>query len=650
MLLTIILTVLVLGTSLAAPENDGRIVFQSNRDGNWEIYVMDADGRNQKRLTNEPATDERPSWSPDGTKIAFGSQRGGNTDIYVMNANGGGLKRLTTDPGDDYAPQWSPDGTKITFRSSRDGNKEVYVMNADGSGQTNISNNRADDHGPIWSPDGTRIAFSSDRAGNNDIYLMNPDGSNVVQLTTDPEDDRAGAFSPDGTQIAFRSSRDGNIEIYVMNADGSNQTNLTNDPAADRGPTWSPDGTYISYYTNRSGNYEIYIMKADGSGKINLTQHPDNDFSPDWGDGDRPPPPVCYQLTLNASPTDGGAITTAPAANCANGRYEAGTEVILTAEAAEGYAFDVWQGSLSGRENPHTIVMDQDKSATAVFLPQELCYTVSYTIMPSAGGDVNAEPPPNCAGGKYAAGTELILTATAAAGYGFDRWGGDLRGTANPVSHTLAGDLSVRAHFEPASDCYLLSTTYSGEGIEPESDPVSSAGCANSQYTPGQAIVLTASPAEGWRVGSWSGTSNDGSQASANSVTMPSNNHSIAVNYEPIPVECLTLAVEHTGEGIDPQTAPASSGSCALGSYVPSTQIAVSASAAPGWFVIGWSGTQNDNDTSESNTVVMPAIDHRVVVHYAQTSNPVHETNIPLILVSSTAPSTQRENRLTRRR
>ena len=265
---------------------NGRIAFQSQRNGNWDIYTMNPDGTDVIRLTADPAADERPGWSPDGSKIVFSSKRSGNGDIYVMDADGGNVRRLTTHAAEDYAGQWSADGARIVFRSSRDGNKEVYVMNADGSGQTNLSRHPADDHGPVWSPLGNQIAFASDRAGSDDLYLMNTDGSGLVRLTTAADNDFAAAWSPDGRRIAFRSERDGNTEIYVMNADGSNQANVTRDPTgADRGPAWSPDGREIAYYTDRDGNYEIYSIRPDGSGRRRLTSHAAQDFSPDWGPG-----------------------------------------------------------------------------------------------------------------------------------------------------------------------------------------------------------------------------------------------------------------------------------------------------------------------------------------------------------------------------
>jgi len=111
-------------------------------------------------------------------KIAFTSDRDGNTEIYTMDADGGGQTRLTENPAEDYSPGWSPDGTRLVFVSARDGNPEIYVMQADGSGQTRLTNNTADDLSPSWTPNGAQIAFVTNRDGNDEIYLMNADGSN----------------------------------------------------------------------------------------------------------------------------------------------------------------------------------------------------------------------------------------------------------------------------------------------------------------------------------------------------------------------------------------------------------------------------------------------------------------------------------------
>ena len=257
-----------------------KIVFTSARDGNFEIYSMNADGTNHTRLTNNPGGDITPAFSPDGNRIAFASVRNNNLDIYVMNADGSNQTRLTTNGSDDYDPAFSPDGSRIAFTSTRNGNYEIYVMNANGSNETRLTNNAAFDGASVFSPDGSRIAFLSFRNGNGEIYAMNSDGTNQTRLTNDPADDYGATFSPDGSQIVFASTRDGNAEIYSMSADGTNQTRLTINPATDAEPSFSPDGSRVAFDSNRDGNYEIYSMNADGTDQTRLTSVPAFDSSP----------------------------------------------------------------------------------------------------------------------------------------------------------------------------------------------------------------------------------------------------------------------------------------------------------------------------------------------------------------------------------
>jgi TolB protein len=273
----------------AFPGENGKIAFQSNRDGNFEIYAMNAGGTGPVNLTNNPARDIEPTVSPDGTKIAFISNRDGNFEIYAMEAaDGSGLTKLTNNPAPDLQPAFSPDGTRIAFISDHDGDgqTDIYTMSADGSGPVvRLTNNPSSDFDPAFSADGTKIAFTSHRDGNDEVYAMNAaDGSGLVNLTNHPGQDLQPAFSPDGAKIAFRSARDGNWETYTMNADGTGQTNLTNHPAHDLEPAFSPDGTKMAFSSTRDGNYEVYTMNADGSGVERLTNTPDAiEWNSDWG-------------------------------------------------------------------------------------------------------------------------------------------------------------------------------------------------------------------------------------------------------------------------------------------------------------------------------------------------------------------------------
>src|SRR6266566_4413226 len=218
------------------------IAFQSDRSGNYEIYVMTRGGAPLVRLTNTTAANGQPSWSPDGAKLAFTSDRDGNREIYVMNADGTNQIRLTNNAATDYWPAWSPDGAKLAFESDRDGNLEIYVMNADGTNATRLTSNSTEDSSPAWSPGGTWIAFSCDPDGTAslEICVINADGTNLVRLTNNPAPDGSPAWSRDGTKILFTSLRNGNADLFIMNPDGTGVTAITGNPATDLNGDWKP--------------------------------------------------------------------------------------------------------------------------------------------------------------------------------------------------------------------------------------------------------------------------------------------------------------------------------------------------------------------------------------------------------------------------
>ena len=265
-------------------------LFQSDRDGDEEIYIMDSNGNILAQLTNNTDDEWFPAFSADGTKITFTSDRHGNAEIYIMNSDGTNPTRMTNHPNQDLEPQFSPDGSSIVFWSDQDavsiGNFDIYLLEVSTSTVTRLTDvrstsNTTQNRSPVFSPDGSKIAFESFRNSNYDIYIMDHDGSNEQQLTTHSASDQTPAFSPDGQSIVFASARDLNFEIYTVRIDGSGLTRITTTPDFEANPSFNWDGTRIIYeaWIDMSDN-EIFIMNADGSGPVNMTNHPADDYCP----------------------------------------------------------------------------------------------------------------------------------------------------------------------------------------------------------------------------------------------------------------------------------------------------------------------------------------------------------------------------------
>jgi Tol biopolymer transport system component len=268
-----------------------RLVFLSGRSGGDQLYVMNDDGTSQMQLTKTPpgidpalwsARIDQPAWSPSGQSIAFVSVGTENrADIYTINADGTNLRRITSSPAIDSSPVWSPDGSRLAFVTDRDHQPDIYVMNADGSSQIRVGDASPGDSSPTWSPDGKRIAFQADaNPGTHAVYIVNADGSSQRRLTED-KGEGLPAWSPDGRRIAFTSAKTGTPSIYVINTDGTGQTLLTSGPE-DRDPEWSPDGQWIAFESRRDGNWQIYVVSSDGSTQMRLTHNSTNDHHPVW--------------------------------------------------------------------------------------------------------------------------------------------------------------------------------------------------------------------------------------------------------------------------------------------------------------------------------------------------------------------------------
>jgi Tol biopolymer transport system component len=220
-------------------------------------------------------------FSPDDAELVYQSNANGDWDLFVSALDGSAVRPIVRGPGADITPVFSPDGAQVLFVSERDGQREVYVCARDGSAQTRLTRDPAHDLHPVWSADGARILFSSNRgnasADDYDLYAMRADGSELRQITRGPDVDTYGSWSPDGQRIVTRRVRAGtnDNEVYVLDADGSNARNLTNDAATyDGWPVWSPDGTRIAYAgggpPGRSP-HRIFLVDVDGKNRVALT-------------------------------------------------------------------------------------------------------------------------------------------------------------------------------------------------------------------------------------------------------------------------------------------------------------------------------------------------------------------------------------------
>ncbi len=280
-----------------------------------EIYLLDGDGTNPRRLTENTDGDGFPALSPDGKKIVFDSNRRrvlgdpqNTSDLFVMNTDGTEQTWLLR----GSSATWSPDGKNIAFHASASGtglpikpdpgaatfDSDIFTANVDdvlehGAGRTNLTNSPdAIDDDPDWSPDGAHIVFTSHAVTDNqlnsitaEIYVINADGMGApVRLTNNVEEERAPSWSPDGTRIVFMCRRGGSdFEICVMNADGTGQVQLTDNTVLDATPTWSPDGGTIVFHRPAAGRFQLWLMNPDGTGQVQLTNTPGLNLFANWG-------------------------------------------------------------------------------------------------------------------------------------------------------------------------------------------------------------------------------------------------------------------------------------------------------------------------------------------------------------------------------
>ncbi len=258
-----------------------KIVFTSNRDGNWELYMMDYDGHSQTRLTFNTVTDYMPAWSADGKKIAYTSYQGSNAILYILEVYEG-KRQEVYNRGTSFAPAFSPDGKRMVFCSQEEGgNSEIYLATSEGRGIRRLTFNKGTDTAPCWSPTSRQIAFTSDRGGTPQIYTMDAEGSNVTRVSFGGTYHDAPVWSPIGDNLAYVSRVDQIFDIYVLNLRTKQIIKLTEGNARNESPCWSPDGRHLIFSSSLTGSNQLYSIDYDGRNLHRLTSQGENKL-PDW--------------------------------------------------------------------------------------------------------------------------------------------------------------------------------------------------------------------------------------------------------------------------------------------------------------------------------------------------------------------------------
>jgi TolB protein len=256
------------------------VAFQSNRDGNFEIYVTDNVGNEQTRLTDNPARDTSPVFSPDNINIVFQSNRNGSWDLYLVNRITGVEVQLTDHSGDETNASFSSvNANFIVYESNQNGSKNIFLLNIVTGEEYQITNGEEDELYPVLSPNGQKVAYLSPVDGVWNLFVIGINGDNKIQITNDEGYTMNHSWSPDGTRIAYQSKRSGNIDIYTFDVRDGTEYRLTDNIGQDTAPTWDINGNNI-YYTSKIGETALDIYKVfwKGGEPIYMTDHPSSDM------------------------------------------------------------------------------------------------------------------------------------------------------------------------------------------------------------------------------------------------------------------------------------------------------------------------------------------------------------------------------------
>jgi beta propeller repeat protein len=262
--------------------NDSWVVFQSNRDGNVELYYTDlGGGLNPIRLTYTQSNNTNPMYGPDSRTIVYQSDRNGNGDLFLINQRNKEELQITSSPAEDINPYYSPDLDWVVFQSNRNNNWDLFIVNTTTGNEYQLTNSAANEIFPAWSPNGKQVAFLSDEGGGTDLFIVDYNGKNLKRITTDGKTNNI-AWSPEGNRIAYQSERNGNLDIYTYDLTTGKEYRVTTNPGPDSGPTWDCGGANLAFTATTDGDPNIFQVYWQGGAVGNMTIDPATDKWSQW--------------------------------------------------------------------------------------------------------------------------------------------------------------------------------------------------------------------------------------------------------------------------------------------------------------------------------------------------------------------------------
>lgn len=258
------------------------LAFHSERDGFQELYLMDYDGRNQRKISAHKSISGYSDWSGTGDAIAYISYYSGSPAIYYVDLATSQKIPVYRDGTLNLSPTFSPDGKQVAFAHSSSSNVDIFICPRDGCTEPRrITSSSGIDTNPSWSPDGQQIAFTSSRSGRPNVYVMDTSGQNVRRVSFEGDYNDGASWNPNGPEIAYASRKNNRFRIAVTNLVDLSTRIVAQGPESYEEPTFSPDGLRIAFTMRRGKESQIFVMNTDGSNLRQLT-HEGNNSAPDW--------------------------------------------------------------------------------------------------------------------------------------------------------------------------------------------------------------------------------------------------------------------------------------------------------------------------------------------------------------------------------